>query len=309
MEDELKIPFLNSDKKREPLSARLMMIVSVAVWGTVGLFVKAIPLSSGEIALWRAVLAVLLLSVIMLVTGRKIEFGKIKKEIFLLLISGIAIGINWVLLFESYNYTTVSIATLSYYFAPVIVMIACPLLFRERLTAKQIVCFIGSTVGLVLITGLGDPSADGSHIKGILLALGAALLYASDILINKHIKNVDEISRTFLQFVASLTVLIPYVLLGGEINVLSLNASGWICLLTVGFIHTGVVYCMYFSSLVRLSGQKAAILSYIDPLVAVLISVIILKEPLSLTQAIGGAMILAFTMFNEIKLKRKGDKL
>ena len=286
-----------------------MMITSVAVWGTVGLFVKSIPLSSGEIALWRAVLAVLLLSVIMLFTKRKIEFKKIKKEIFLLLISGIAIGINWVLLFESYNYTTVSIATLSYYFAPVIVMIACPLLFRERLTAKQVICFIGSTAGLVLITGLGDPSSNGSHIKGILLALGAALLYASDILINKYIKNVDEITRTFLQFVSSLTVLVPYVLLDGDIKVLTLDAGGWICLLTIGFIHTGVVYCTYFSSLVRLSGQKAAILSYIDPLVAVVVSVIILKEPLSLVQTIGGAMILAFTMFNEIKPKRKGNNL
>lgn len=285
------------------------MIASVAVWGTVGLFVKSIPLSSGEIALWRAVLAVLLLSVIMLFTKRKIEFKKIKKEIFLLLISGIAIGINWVLLFESYNYTTVSIATLSYYFAPVIVMIACPLLFRERLTAKQVICFIGSTAGLVLITGLGDPSSNSSHIKGILLALGAALLYASDILINKYIKNVDEITRTFLQFVSSLTVLIPYVLLDGDIKVLTLDAGGWICLLTIGFIHTGVVYCTYFSSLVRLSGQKAAILSYIDPLVAVVVSVIILKEPLSLVQAIGGAMILAFTLFNEIKFKSKGDTL
>ena len=305
----MKIPFSSSKKSGEPLSARLMMITSVAVWGTVGLFVKSIPLSSGEIALWRAVLAVLLLSVIMLFTKRKIEFKKIKKEIFLLLISGIAIGINWVLLFESYNYTTVSIATLSYYFAPVIVMIACPLLFRERLTAKQVICFIGSTAGLVLITGLGDPSSNGSHIKGILLALGAALLYASDILINKYIKNVDEITRTFLQFVSSLTVLVPYVLLDGDIKVLTLDAGGWICLLTIGFIHTGVVYCTYFSSLVRLSGQKAAILSYIDPLVAVVVSVIILKEPLSLVQTIGGAMILAFTMFNEIKPKRKGNNL
>ena len=281
------------------------MLGAVTVWGTIGLFVKNIALSSGEIALWRALLAVLLLSVTMLVTKRRIEFQKIKKEIALLLISGIAIGINWVLLFEAYNYTTVSIATLSYYFAPVIVMIACPLIFRERLTAKQIICFIGSTAGLVLMTGIGNPSSDGSHIKGIMLALGAAALYASDILINKHIKNVDEITRTFLQFVASLTVLVPYVLLGGDVRIADLNTSGWIYLLIVGFVHTGVVYCMYFSSLVKLSGQKTAILSYVDPLVAVLISVIVLKEPMTAVQAVGGTMILAFTMFNEIKFRKK----
>ena len=303
----MKLQRLRSPKTGEPISARLMMISAVTVWGTIGLFVKNISLSSGEIALWRALLAVLLLSVIMIVTKRKIEFKKIKKEIFLLLISGIAIGINWVLLFEAYNYTTVSIATLSYYFAPVIVMIACPLIFRERLTAKQILCFIGSTAGLMLMTGIGNPSADGSHIKGILLALGAAALYASDILINKHIKNVDEITRTFLQFVASLTVLVPYVLIRGDIKIATLNMNGWICLIILGFVHTGIVYCMYFSSLVKLSGQKAAILSYVDPLVAVLVSVIILNEPLSLIQAVGGAMILAFTMLNEINFRKRTD--
>lgn len=285
-----------------------MMIASVAAWGTIGLFVKNIPLSSGEIAMWRAVLAVFLLSVFLLITKRKIEFGKIKKEIILLAVSGIAIGINWILLFESYNYTTVSIATLSYYFAPVIVTVASPLLFGERLSKKQIVCFLCSTAGLVLMTGIGDASSNASHIKGILLALGAAVLYASDILINKHIKNVDEISRTFLQFVASLTVLVPYVLIRGDIGVHTLKPGGLICLLVVGFIHTGVVYCMYFSSLIRIPGQKAAILSYIDPLVAVVISVVVLQEPLTLTQAVGGAMILIFTMFNEINIKNKGAK-
>lgn len=292
----------------DSFGARAMMIASVAAWGTIGLFVKNIPLSSGEIAMWRAVLAVFLLSVFLLITKRKIEFGKIKKEIILLAVSGIAIGINWILLFESYNYTTVSIATLSYYFAPVIVTVASPLLFGERLSKKQIVCFLCSTAGLVLMTGIGDASSNASHIKGILLALGAAVLYASDILINKHIKNVDEISRTFLQFVASLTVLVPYVLIRGDIGVHTLKPDGLICLLVVGFIHTGVVYCMYFSSLVRIPGQKAAILSYIDPLVAVVISVAVLQEPLTLTQAVGGAMILIFTMFNEINIKNKGAK-
>ena len=292
----------------DSFGARAMMIASVAAWGTIGLFVKNIPLSSGEIAMWRAVLAVFLLSVFLLITKRKIEFGKIKKEIILLAVSGIAIGINWILLFESYNYTTVSIATLSYYFAPVIVTVASPLLFGERLSKKQIVCFLCSTAGLVLMTGIGDASSNASHIKGILLALGAAVLYASDILINKHIKNVDEISRTFLQFVASLTVLVPYVLIRGDIGVHTLKPGGLICLLVVGFIHTGVVYCMYFSSLIRIPGQKAAILSYIDPLVAVVISVVVLQEPLTLTQAVGGAMILIFTMFNEINIKNKGAK-
>lgn len=286
------------------IGARLMMISSVAIWGTIGLFVKSIPLSSGEIAMWRAVLAVILLAAIMLFTRRRIEIGKLKKEMLLMLIAGIAIGINWVLLFEAYNYTTVSIATLSYYFAPVIVMVACPIIFKEKLTAKQIICFIGSTAGLVLITGLGDPSSNASHLKGILLALGAALLYATDTLINKSVKGVDEITRTFIEFAASLAILVPYVLFSGDVRVHTLDAKGFACLIILGFVHTGIVYCLFFASLTRLSGQRAAILSYIDPLVAVMISVLVLREPMSLIQTVGGIMILAFTLFNEIKIKK-----
>ena len=290
------------------IGARLMMIFSVAVWGTIGLFVKSIPLSSGEIAMWRAVLAVALLGAIMFFTRRKIDFKGLKKEILLMLVAGMAIGINWVLLFEAYNYTTVSIATLSYYFAPVIVMVACPIIFKERLTAKQILCFIGSTAGLVLITGLGDPSANASHVRGILLALGAALLYATDTLINKSVKGVDEITRTFIEFAASLAILVPYVLLSGDIRVHTLDGRGLACLIALGFVHTGIVYCLFFASLTRLSGQRAAILSYIDPLVAVMISVLVLREPMSLWQTVGGIMILAFTLFNEIKIKKDMTK-
>ena len=214
-------------------------------------------------------------------------------------------GFNWILLFEAYKYTTVSVATLSYYFAPVIVTLACPLLFKEKMGAKQWICFAGSTVGIVLITGLGDLSAGNSHLVGILFGLGAACLYATVILLNKFIKNVDGIHRTFLQFLSAILVLVPYVGFTDGINLLSLDTSGWINLVVVGVIHTGVTYCLYFSSLKELPGQKAAILSYIDPLVAVLVSVAVLHESMGALQIVGGAMILGFTLWNEIKPRSK----
>lgn len=289
---------------RKTVSPRWMLIASMSIFGTLGIFVRNIPVSSGELALYRAVLAVLLISVFLLITKQKIPFANMKKELPLLLASGVAIGINWILLFEAYKYTTVSVATLSYYFAPVIVTLVCPILFKEKLTKKQFICFFMSTVGLVLITGLGEVGG-GKDFIGILFGLGAAAFYATVILLNKFIRNVEGIHRTLLQFIAAVVTLVPYVLLTGGVTLGNLNGFGWANLLIVGLIHTGVTYCMYFSSLKELPGQKAAILSYIDPLVAVLISVTILGESMTLWQVIGGMLILGFTLWNEISPKAK----
>ena len=123
------------------LNPRLKVVLSMAIFGTIGLFVRNISVSSGELALYRAVMAVIVLSGVFLITGQKIPFREIQKELPLLLISGVAMGFNWILLFQAYKYTTVSVATLSYYFAPVIVTLACPILFKEKMGAKQWICF------------------------------------------------------------------------------------------------------------------------------------------------------------------------
>ena len=278
-------------------------IFSMSVFGTIGLFVKGIPLPSGEVALCRAVLAIIFIAVFLCVTKQKIHFSKIKKELPLLFLSGAAMGFNWILLFEAYKYTTVSSATLSYYFAPVAVTAVSPLMFRERLTAKNIVCFIFATVGIVLVTGT-DTLSGSTNFKGILFGLCAALLYASVILLNKYIKNISGIHRTFLQFISAAAVLLPYVLLTDGISFYTLGLREAALLCTVGLLHTGITYCLYFGSLSKISGQRAAILSYIDPLVAVILSVTVLGEPMSITQIAGGILILGFTLINEIPTKR-----
>lgn len=284
------------------MSPRFMMITAMAIFGTLGPFVRNIAVSSGELALYRAILAALLITGFLFLTKQKIPFAAIKKEIPLLLASGMAMGINWILLFQAYKYTTVSLATLSYYFAPVIVTLVCPILFRERLTIKQIICFIMSTLGLILIIGIGDVGS-GDNLLGIMFGLGAAVFYATVILLNKFIKNVEGMPRTFLQFIAAIIILLPYVFSTSGFTLCNLDNIGWINLLIVGLFHTGITYCMYFSSLKELPGQKAAILSYIDPLVAVLISVVILGEAMTLWQVIGGMLILGFTLWNEISPK------
>lgn len=280
------------------------MIISMTIFGTLALFVRNIPVSSGELALYRAVMAAVLVGGVLLFSGKGIALQGIKKDLPLLLLSGMAMGINWILLFEAYRYTTISLATLSYYFAPVIVTAVCPVLFREKLRGKQLWCFVMSTVGLVLIVGAAG--GGGSDLTGILLGLSAAVFYATVILLNKFIKGVNGLHRTFWQFIAAILVLLPYVLFTGGFHLGQLSSVGWINLLAVGLVHTGLAYCLYFSALKELPGQQAAILSYIDPLVAVLISVPPLgNEPMTPWQVLGGVLILGFTLLNEIPIKTK----
>ena len=280
--------------------ARLQLIVSMTIFGTLAPFVRNISVSSGELALYRAILAAGLIGIFLLATRQRIDFKAIGRELLLLLFSGMAMGINWILLFEAYKYTTVSVATLSYYFAPVIVTVVCPFLFQEKLTKKQILCFLMSTLGLSLVIGITDLGGGGNDGLGILFGLGAAVFYAAVILLNKFIKGVGGIHRTFLQFLSAIVILVPYVAFTGGVTLGGLNGTGWLCLLIMGLVHTGITYCLYFSSLKELPGQAAAILSYIDPLVAIVIGVLVLGEPLTIPQLIGGCLILGFTLWNEI---------
>ena len=284
--------------------SRLFIALSMAIFGTIGLFVRNISLPSAEIALCRALLAILAIGSYLLVTNEKMQLSGMRRELILLIISGIAMGFNWILLFEAYKYTTVSVATLSYYAAPIIITLVSTILFREEMTKRKLLCFVMSTLGIFLITmSGGGMSGKGTDHIGIMFGLGAAVLYATVVLLNKFIRKVGGIHRTFLQCVAAAATLLPYVLLTGGMHLGDLNGMGLGLLLIVGLVHTGVAYCMYFSSLQYVSGQEAAVLSYIDPLVAVILSVSVLREPMSALQVIGGAMILGFTLLNELPEK------
>ena len=315
---------MNTNINKSNNKARLQLVLSMSIFGTLAIFVRNISVSSGELALYRAILAAILIGGYLLITSKKRKDSDInvennknlstdaktknpsllfgvcsKKELFLLLFSGMAMGFNWILLFEAYKYTSVSAATLSYYFAPIIVTVVCPFLFHEKLTKKQILCFVMSTLGVFLITGVPDFQNMGRDTIGILFGLSAAVFYATVILLNKFIKNVAGIHRTFLQFLAAIVTLIPYVACTSGFHLTTLDSKGWINLLIVGLIHTGITYCLYFSSLKELPGQEAAILSYVDPLMAVIISVAILGESISVPQIIGGVLILGFAIWNE----------
>lgn len=286
------------------MKAKFRVIFSMAIFGTIALFVKNIPLSTGEISLFRAIIGAIAIGAYKLLSGKKIVLSEIKNDLPLLFLSGSIMGFNWILLFQAYRYTTVSLATLSYYFAPVILIIMSGVFLKEKLKVKQIICFIMATLGLVLIIGSGGLETSTTTTIGILYGLGAAALYATVIFLNKLIKSVTGIDRTLIQFIAAIIVLTPYVVTTTGINILGISRLGLINLLILGVFHTGFTYCVFFSSVKDLKGQEAAILSYVDPLISIILSVAILGESMSALQVIGGLMILGFTLLNEVNLSQ-----
>lgn len=280
--------------------SKYMLIASVCIFGTVGIFRRYIPLSSGLIALVRGVLGAAFLLLAGLMRRRAPDWAAIRKNLANLLISGAAIGFNWILLFEAYNYTTVATATLCYYLAPIFVILVSPVVLGSRLTVRKGICAAIALGGMVLVSGVldADPASAGEW-KGILYGIGAAILYACVILTNQKISAISSEDRTIVQLSAAAAALLPYVALtyAPSDAVLTPVTAG--LLLITGIVHTGLAYRMYLGSMEKLEAHTVALFSYVDPLLAILLSAAILKEPLTLSTGIGAVMILGAAHLSE----------
>ncbi|MBQ8208170.1 MAG: EamA family transporter [Clostridia bacterium] len=289
----------------EQNKARISLIISMFVFGTIGIFRRYIPLPSGILAMARGFIGALFLTAAILLGKKGFDTKAIKKNLPLLLISGAMIGFNWILLFEAYNYTSVATATLCYYTAPIFVILASPLLLREKLSAKKMICVAVSVLGMILVSGILDADFSGiKELTGVFLGLGAALLYASVVIMNKKIKNLQPYDKTIIQLGSAALVLLPYTLFAEDISSVKFDLTSAAMLLTVGIIHTGIAYAMYFGSMDKLKAQTAALFSYIDPVIAIILSALILKENIGVSGYIGAALILGATLISEIPEKK-----
>lgn len=276
------------------------------VFGTVGIFVRQIPLPSATIAFFRGALGVVTLLLVMLCTGKKPNFSKIKKNLPLLLLSGAAIGGNWILLFEAYRFTTVATATICYYLAPVFLVLASPLL-GERLTAKKLLLSATALVGMVFVSGVIKGGISGS--KGIACGVGAAALYASVMFMNKKLGDISAYDKTVIQLGAAALVILPYCLMSRGFDLSGMDGVDYGMLAVVGILHTGICYCMYFGAMGQLPSQSVALFSYLDPVVAIVLSALLLHEPFGWQETVGAVLILGSALLSELpeqKIKKKG---
>ena len=281
-------------------ASRNTLILSMCIFGTIGILRRYIPLSSSLIALVRGIIGAAFLMLVILVSHQKPDWAAIKENFLLLLLSGTAIGFNWILLFEAYNYTSVATATLCYYLAPILVILASPIVLKEKMTGKKALCSLIALAGMVLVSGILEAGFSGiSEMKGILFGIGAAILYASVILMNKKMKPISAYDKTIFQLAMASVALLPYVLLTENWTAVTVTPPSAGLLLVAGVVHTGLTYWMYFGSMAKLKAQTVALLSYIDPILAIFLSMVVLKEPMSILSALGAVMILGAAYISE----------
>ena len=281
------------------LSPRAQIVLSMLIFGTIGLFRRAIPFPSRVVALARSVIGLLFLLAVRALRHDPVDRAAVKKNLWRLLIPGAFLGINWICLFEAYNYTSVAAATMCYYMAPVFIILLSPLVFGERITLRKGVCAAVAVFGMVLVS---DVLTTGLHgAKGLAFGLVAAALYAAIVIINRTLRDISGEDRTVVQFAVSAAVMLPYVLLTEDVTALRFTPSVTALLLIVGIVHTGIAYVLYFGSIAHVPAQTAAILSYLDPVVAVLLSLLVLKEPMSVTAMIGAALVIGAMIVSELR--------
>ena len=291
-------------KKNEENKAKIMLLVSMVIYGTIGIFRRYVPLPSGMMALFRAVIGLLFLLLVIKVSGQKISVQAIKKNFKILCISGIVMGVNWILLFEAYRYTSVATATLCYYMEPIFVILASSILLKEKMSGKKKICSLVAFVGMVLVSGVLQVGISNlSELKGIFLGLGAGLLYATVILLNKQLKEIEAYDKTITQLAAAAVVLLPYTLAAEDMSGVVVTPLVVVMMVIVGIVHTGIAYALYFGSMGSLKAQTIALFSYVDPVVAVLLSTLLLGENIGVSGFIGAVLILGSTMISELEKK------
>ena len=285
------------------MNGKLRILTSMAIFGTVGIFVRFIPMASAAIAFCRGVLGCVFLLLLMAVTGKKPNLSDIKRNGWILAISGAAIGINWILLFEAYRYTTVAIATICYYLAPAFVTLGSPMV-GEKLSGKKLGCIGVAMVGMVFVSGVLQGNQESSFL-GVVLGVGAAVFYASVILMNKKLSPIGAYDKTLCQLGAASLVVVPYILIVGGMDFGGMSPLSWVMLSILGIVHTGIAYALYFGGIRDVNAQTAAILSYLDPVLSILLSALILREQLDIFSIIGAVLILGSALYSELPGRKK----
>ena len=291
----------SQENEQNEKRAKIRLMAAMFIFGTIGIFVRNIPLPSSVIALARGIIGTLFLIIFTRIKKIRISYEEIKNNLVILCLSGMLIGIHWIFLFEAYHHTTVAVATLCYYLAPVFVIIASPFVLKEKLSLKQGVCVAVALVGMIFVSGIFKRESMGNfQITGVLFGLGAAVIYATVIILNKHLKQISSYAMTIMQLGIAVAVLTPYTLLTQNMGELTFSFMTIILLGVVGIVNTGITYGLYFSGIKELKAHTIAIFSYIDPIVAIFLSVIILREKPDIFTIIGGALILGSTLASEL---------
>ena len=282
-------------------SATIRLAASEVIFGTLGLFVRLIPLTPTALAASRGILGALVLLVYLRLSGKTLQLPRKVRTLAVLFASGVCLTLNWALLFKAYGLTTLATAELAYEMAPVMVMAVSPFVLDEHLTTTRKVCLCLALAGIVAVSGVLEPGATvGVTLQGVAFGLGAACFYAAVMVLNQLLGDVDPLTKTTVQLGVAGLALLPQVLLAGDAGWQALGFQAWVMLAIVCVVHTGVAFILWFSSLHNLSAQKVAIFNYIDPAVALLVSALVFDEHMTPLAMVGAVLILGSTLASEL---------
>ncbi|MDR3259030.1 MAG: DMT family transporter [Fusobacteriaceae bacterium] len=286
---------------------KLKYIITMTMFGTIGLLVKNIELTPSEIVFYRSFIAMIVIFGTVLVMKRGKFNIELKGNWLPLLVSGLMLCLNWAFVFTAYMYTSISNAILCYYMAPIFVMILSPVILKERfLKIKYLFVFL-SILGMGFLIGANLNNLDNRNLIGIGFGILSAVFYATLIISSKLIKNINSIEVALYQFFIIIIVLLPYIYKNNGIRVFNIPFKSLILLLILGVVHSGIGYMAYISSVRKLKSDVIAIYSYIDPIVTIVLSTIFFHEKIGLLQVVGGILILGSTFLSEMwEIKHKG---
>lgn len=277
---------------------RIKYISSVALYGTIGIFLRHVSFPTELVAMCRGVLGTAFILIFMALRHRKVDREAIRRNLTWLVLSGICLGLNWIFLFAAYVKTTVAIASLCNYMAPIIVIVVSPMVLHEKLNVKKLPCVAAAFIGIVLVSGviggkMGDPT-------GVAYGLAAAVAFTCIVLCNRKLKDIPAMERSIVQLSISAVTILPYFLWNNRGLAINVDLRSVLIVLMLGILHTGVAYCLYFSGLGNLPVQTIAILGYLEPVVSVLCSALILRERMPVWGWLGAVMIIASAVVSEL---------
>lgn len=261
-----------------------------------------LSLSSNEIVLFRTMIGSALLSMLYLIINKRFTFYRHRRSAFSLVLSGFAMGISWLFLYEAYRQVGVSVASLGYYCGPIIVMALSPILFNEKLTKRMLLCFFAVIVGIVLVDG--NAFYESHNFTGIAFALRSAVMYAVMLCLNKKVEGVSGEENATVQLTAAFVTVFMFSAIKQGLH-FDIQASDIAPLLALGLLNTGIGCFLYFSSIGGIKVQTVAILGYLEPLSAIIFSFIFLDEQLLVGQIIGAVIIISGALCAELQSKKQ----
>lgn len=279
-------------------AAKIKYAAAVIIYGTIGMILRWTTLPSEVLVLARGTIGSLFVLAYVLLRGQKPSKAAIRSNLLWLVLGGAALGLNWVFLFGAYRFTTVAIASLCNYTAPLIVIFLSPILYKEPLGGKKLLCVVAAAVGICLVSGAFS-GGGGGNLTGIVLGLLAALCFVAIIICNKKIHDISAYDKVIVQLAVSAIVVLPYVLVMNLGKPMEVDAVSVFWMIVLALVHTGVAYCLYFGSMGELPVQTVALWGYIEPVVSVLCSALILAEPLGIAGLIGAVLVLGAAFMSE----------